>query len=71
VTKLGLSSWWNGDLAMVKLLVEAGADCTARDEQHDPTPQGWAETSIHVTNSPKCAEVVSYLESKQTRHAAE
>jgi hypothetical protein len=32
---------------------------------------GWAETSIHVRNNPKCAEVVSYLETLQSRHAAE
>ena len=65
------SAAWNGDVAMARLLVEAGADCTARDQQHDSTPQGWAETSIVVSNNPRCAEVVSYLESMQTRHASE
>jgi ankyrin repeat protein len=56
------SAAWNGDLEMVKLLVEAGAERTARDEQYDSTPRGWAETSIHMSCNPKCASVVAYLE---------
>ena len=55
------SAAWNGDLRMVTLLVQAGADRTVRDEEHDGTPLGWAETSIEVTNNPKCAEVAAYL----------
>lgn len=55
------SAAWNGDLAMVRLLVEAGADVQARDREHDNTPLGWAETAIAVTNNPRCAEVVGYL----------
>jgi ankyrin repeat protein len=61
------SAAWNGDLKMVKLLVEAGADLTARDEQYDATPQGWAETSIEMSNNPKCAEVVAYLEAMSSQ----
>lgn len=53
---------WNGDLAMAKLLVVAGADPAARDEQYDATPEGWADTAIEVTNNPACAEVVEYLQ---------
>jgi ankyrin repeat protein len=56
------SAAWNGDLRMARLLVAAGADRTARDEQYDATPLGWAETSIKVSNNPKCAEVAAYLE---------
>jgi hypothetical protein len=52
---------WNGDLDMVRLLVEAGADVRARDLQYDNTPQGWAETAVTVTNNPKCAEVAAWL----------
>ncbi len=52
---------WNGDLQMVRLLVDAGADRNARDEEHDNTPEGWAMTAIEVTNNPKCADVVAYL----------
>ncbi len=55
------SAAWNGDLRMVTLLVEAGADPSVRDEEHDDTALGWAETSIEVTNNPKCAEVAAYL----------
>ena len=55
------SAAWNGDLRMAQLLVAAGADPAARDEQYDGTPLGWAETSIEVSNNPKCAEVADYL----------
>ena len=56
------SAAWNGDLEMVRLLVESGADVRARDDQHDAPPIGWAATSITVTNNPKCAEVIAYLQ---------
>lgn len=57
------SAAWNGDLRMVRLLVAAGADPAARDKQYNATPLGWAETSIEVSNNPKCAEVAAYLAS--------
>lgn len=57
------SAAWNGDLDMVKLLVEAGADPQARDAQYDGTPLGWAETSVTVSNNPRCAEVAAWLAS--------
>jgi ankyrin repeat protein len=56
------SAAWNGDLDMVKLLVAAGADRHARDAQYDAPPRGWAETSIEVSNNPKCADVVAYFD---------
>jgi ankyrin repeat protein len=56
------SAAWNGDLDMVTLLVEAGADRQARDAQYDGTPRGWAETSIEVSNNPTCAAVVAYFD---------
>jgi ankyrin repeat protein len=55
------SAAWNGDLPMVRLLVEAGADMTARDEEHDGTPIDWAQVAIDVTNNPKCREAAEYL----------
>jgi len=55
------SAAWNGDLRMVKLLVEAGADITARDPEHDNTPVGWAKVAIDVTNNPSCKDVADYL----------
>jgi hypothetical protein len=58
------SAAWNGDLPMVRLLVAAGADLSARDEEHDGTALGWAEVAIDVTNNPRCREVVEYLSSQ-------
>ncbi len=58
---------WNGDLDMVRLLVSAGADLAARDARYDATPLGWAETSIEVSNNPKCANVVAYLAAPSDR----
>jgi ankyrin repeat protein len=61
------SAAWNGDLTMVKLLVAAGADIDARDDRYDGTPIGWAETSIEISNNPKCTEVVEYLKTLSDR----
>ena len=58
------SAAWNGDLEMVQLLVANGADPSARDEEHDNTPQGWAETSLRITNNPRCADVAAFLASR-------
>jgi len=55
------SAAWNGDLPMVRVLVEAGADVAARDDEHEGTPLDWAKVAIDVTNNPKCSEVVEYL----------
>ena len=55
------SAAWNGDLDMVRLLVEAGADLHALDAQHGGTPLDWAETAVTITNNEKCAEVADYL----------
>jgi ankyrin repeat protein len=57
------SAAWNGDLQMVKLLVAAGADVSARDPEHNNTPAGWAEVAITVSNNPKCKDVIDYLSS--------
>jgi hypothetical protein len=56
------SAAWNGDLEMVKLLVDAGADVSARDEEYDSTPAGFARYSHGVSRNPKCLEVADYLE---------
>lgn len=55
------SAAWNGDLAMVELLLEKGANPTLLDEEHHGTPGGWAEVSVTVTNNPKCAAVAERL----------
>jgi ankyrin repeat protein len=46
---------WGGDLDMVKLLVELGADTTVRDPTHHGTPRDWAEHNQQ-------RHVVDYLE---------
>jgi ankyrin repeat protein len=58
------SASWNGDLKMVKLLVSAGADTAALDEQYRGTPRGWAVTSIEVSHNPACHDVVAFFESR-------
>jgi hypothetical protein len=60
------SAAWNGDLPMVTLLVEAGADRAARDQEYGTTPERWASTAIEVSHNPKCAEVVAYLAALRT-----
>ena len=57
---------WNGDLPMVQMLLAAGADPNALDEQYKATPLGWAETAIDVTHNPKCEEVAAYLRGPAT-----
>lgn len=34
---------WSGDLALIRELLDAGADPTLRDARFDATPQGWAQ----------------------------
>lgn len=34
---------WSGDLALIRQLLDAGADPSLRDIRFDATPQGWAE----------------------------
>ena len=53
---------WNGDLPMVRLLLDAGADRAARDGEHHETPRGWAETAITIARNPRCRDVVAYLD---------
>lgn len=56
------SAAWNGDLKMVRLLVAAGADVSARDAEHGNTPAGFARVALTVSNNPDCREVADYLE---------
>lgn len=56
------SAAWNGDLEMVKLLVAAGADVSARDAEYCNTPAGFARVAITVSGNLKCKEIVDYLE---------
>jgi ankyrin repeat protein len=58
---------WNGDLHMAEILIAAGADPRARDQQYDATPKGWADTSLEVTNNPACAALATYLSALDAR----
>jgi hypothetical protein len=49
---------------MVKLLVAAGANVSARDPEHNNTPAGWAQVAITVSNNPRCKDVVEYLSTR-------
>jgi len=55
------SAAWEGNLQIVQLLVNAGADIRALDHEHHGTPEGFARVAIEVTNNPQCAEVAAYL----------
>jgi ankyrin repeat protein len=59
-TALHLAAW-SGDLDMVRLLVDAGANPNVRDDRHDSTPRGWAETAITVTDNAECTAVEAWL----------
>jgi ankyrin repeat protein len=58
---------WNGDLPMVELLVQAGAERSAVDDEHKTTPLEWARVAIDVSNNPKCQAVVEYLTGLENR----
>jgi hypothetical protein len=53
---------WRGDFDMARLLVETGADLQSRDDEHNATPRGWAETSARITGNPHCMDVAAWLE---------
>ena len=61
------SAAWEGNLALVKLLVEAGADVRALDHEHQGTPADWARYSHGVSRNPACLAVAEYLESLACR----
>ena len=63
------SAAWEGDLPMVKLLVEAGARTDALDEEHRATPAKFARVSVEVTGNGKCREVADYLENSARESA--
>jgi ankyrin repeat protein len=53
---------WNGDAAMVQLLLRHGADPSARDDEHHGTPADWARVAVDVTRNQACAAVADYLD---------
>ena len=61
---------FEGNLAMVKLLVGKGADVNALDREHNNTPAGWARFALKAFNRYPCEAVAEYLEA-QTNAAQE
>jgi ankyrin repeat protein len=55
------SAAWNGDLAMVEVLLARGADRALLDDDHQNTPAGWAEVAATVTNNAACLDVAALL----------
>ena len=53
---------WNGNLALVKLLVAKGADLYAVDQEHQTTPAHWARFALKAFNRKPCEAVAEYLE---------
>jgi len=53
---------WNGNLALARLLVAAGADVHGRDVEHQNKPSGYARVARRITNNPDCDVVAEYLE---------
>ena len=52
-----------GDAGIAKMLVDAGADPSATDDEHDTTPLVWARVGIEIHGStPARRALVSYLE---------
>lgn len=56
------SAAWEGNLELAKLLVEAGADVHALDQEHQGTPLDWARYSHGVSRNPDCLVVAEFLE---------
>jgi len=54
---------WSGNLALARLLVDAGADIRGRDVEHQNTPSGYARVARRITNNRDCDAVAEYLES--------
>lgn len=55
------SAAWNGDMAMVELLLARGANPLLLDEEHHGTPAQFAEVSVEVTNNEACRAVAERL----------
>jgi ankyrin repeat protein len=54
---------WNGNLAIARMLVEAGADPRSIDEEYRTTPLTWALTALERLGREDCRGVAAYLES--------
>lgn len=58
---------WSGDLELVRLLVAAGADLHAVDEEHHATPEHWAEVAVEVRKVAACQAVADWLHAAATK----
>jgi ankyrin repeat protein len=51
-----------GNMGIVKLLVKAGANVHAEDDQYNSTPSGWAQYAATHLNRAECVEITGYLD---------
>ena len=56
-----------GNLEIVKLLVRAGADVRAEDDQYGATPANWAKYAADNLPRDSCVEVAIYLEKQMAK----
>lgn len=56
------SAAWAGNLEIVRLLIEAGADPEAVDGEYRTTPLIWAETALERLGRENCRAVIDYLQ---------
>jgi hypothetical protein len=52
---------WRGDLELVRSLIEAGADVTARDERFGATAVEWAQSAKRVKAAAEHDAIIAYL----------
>lgn len=58
---------FDGVLPIVKMLVNAGANVHAEDDEYNATPAGWAQHAAQNVNRPACAEIAAYLEEQMKK----
>ncbi len=58
---------FEGLLSIAKLLVKAGANVHAEDDEYDATPSGWSMYAGQNLNRKECGEVTAYLEQQMAK----
>ncbi len=55
-------------MAIAKLLVKAGSNIHAEDDEYNANPAGWAQHAAQNLNRLACLDVVGYLETLMARN---